>query len=257
MDQEKTTEALDRDGFAVFERCVPEALLCVFEKEVGEFSSASGRRIGVEGNGDAGLLGVFRRGGNFRSICYQMIQGLPALRQIGNHLAESPAIGALLQHYQFKLPAFSQSMRVDIPDEADFLLPPHQDYAGMRSHKALRFWLPLRDADESSGTMAVYPGTHRAGVLDHSAGDARYPAVPDAAIGAAPKVVEAVAGTGVLFDMFLVHKSIPNNSDKIKFTLTFTIQDLAALADPDDGTDPVAQYFHLHRARTEARGSGT
>ena len=32
MDQEKTTEALDRDGFAVFERCVPE-LCCAFSRK--------------------------------------------------------------------------------------------------------------------------------------------------------------------------------------------------------------------------------
>lgn len=257
MDSPNTIEVLDRDGFAVLDRCVPEDLLRAFEQEVGEFSRASGRRIGIEEDGDAGLLGIFRRGGHYRSICYQMIQGLPALRRIGNHLTESPAIGALLQHYRFELPAFSQSMRVDIPDEPDFLLPAHQDYASTRSHKALRLWIPLRDASENSGTMAVYPGTHRSGVLDHSAGDARYPAVPDAEIASPPKLIEAAAGTGILFDMLLVHKSVANRAERIKYTLTFTIQDLAALADPDDKDDPVGRYFHLHRARTEARKSGS
>jgi len=244
---------LEVDGYTVLDSLVPSDLLQNFEQEIAQLSQSCGQRIGISGHRDDGLLGAFRRGGAYRGILYQLIQGLPALRRIGDHLAKTEPIAALLQHYQFELPAFSQSMRVDIPNEPDFLLPPHQDYASMRSHKAFRIWLPLRDADTHNGTMAVYPGTHRQGVLDHTSGDPRYPSVPENNLPDEQAIIVAASGTGVLFDMLLVHRSIANQSDRIKFTLTFTVQDLVAIADPDDRDDPVGQYFHLHRTRTDAR----
>ena len=253
MMQNAPIVAMEKDGFAVLDALVPAGLLHDLEQEIARLSQSCGQRIGITGSGDDGLLGAFRRGGAYRGILYQMIQGLPALQRIGEHLAKTEAIDALLRHYRFELPAFSQSMRVDIPDEPDFLLPPHQDYASMRSHKAFRIWMPLRDANTHNGTMSVYPGTHRQGVLDHSSGDPKYPAVPESMLPETQIVIEAAAGTGILFDMLLVHRSIANRSDRIKFTLTFTVQDLVAIADPDDRQDPVGQYFHLHRARTDAR----
>ena len=253
MTQNASIAALEKNGFAVLDELVPANLLQDFELEIARLSQSCGQRIGIAGTGDDGLLGAFRRGGAYRGILYQLIQGLPALQRIGNHLAKADAIGAVLQHYRYELPAFSQSMRVDIPNEPDFLLPPHQDYASMRSHKAFRIWLPLRDANTRNGTMAVYPATHRQGVFDHSSGDPRYPAVPDSALPEHQVEIEAAAGTGILFDMLLVHRSIANRSNRIKFTLTFTVQDLAEIADPDDRDDPVGQYFHLHRARSNAR----
>ncbi len=124
----------------------------------------------------------------------------------------------------------------------------------MRSNKALRVWLPLRDVGPGIGSMRVYEGSHANGVIDHDAGDAASPTVPEEKLSSY-NIVEAEisAGTGILFDMMLVHESTPNTSNRIKFILTFTIQDLLDIADPDDPADHVGNYYMLHRARTEAR----
>ena len=254
-----TTIAQFRDkGYIVLESCTPPALLDQFERELVQLANSET----FDGFAEPGagpeerFLAAFRRGGHFRSVLYSMIQTLPSLREIGNTLMTLPAIAALLKERDFILPGYSQSMRVDIPDEETFMLPPHQDYAGMRSKKAIRVWLPLRDVGPGLGSMRVYDGSHAGGVIDHDAGSAKNPAIPPEKLKAFPAhEVTAPGGTGVVFDMMTVHESTANRSDRIKFILTFTIQDLATLANPDDPDDKVGQYFNLHRARTAARAS--
>jgi hypothetical protein len=253
MNVRTVASELERQGFSLIPALIPSALLQQFEREIEQLARACAQRCGVEHDGDVGIIESFRNGGPYRTILYQLIQGLPALRRIGAYLDSHALMSQLLAHHEFTLPAASQSMRVDIPDEADFLLPNHQDYASMRSHRALRIWIPLRDANETAGTMAVFPGSHELGVLPHDAGDARYPAIAEEAFNADPHVVTAKAGDGVVFNLLLAHTSVANHSERIKFTLTFTIQDLAQLADPDDPGDLVGRYFHLHRERTRAR----
>ena len=249
-----TFSDLDRNGYCVFENFATKDRLAQFEKEVAIVSSSCAKRLGVDDTGDNGLIAAFRAGGPFRDVLYRMIQNLPALRAITNDVVETDGVQQALREQGFELPGVSHSMRVDIPNEAAFQLPPHQDYAGMRSHRALRVWLALRQADEHYGTMAVFPGSHRNGALPHNTENRAYPKIEaEDLAGSEEKIVHADAGTGILFDMLLVHRSVPNISDAIKFTLTITMQDLAVLADPSDENDSIGKYFHLHAARADAR----
>lgn len=254
-----TTIAQFRDkGYIILESCIPPALLEQFERELAQLANSKT----FDGFAEPGagseerFLAAFKSGGHFRSVLYSMIQTLPSLREIGNALMALPAIAGLLKERDFTLPGYSQSMRVDIPNEEKFMLPPHQDYAGMRSNKAIRVWLPLREVGPGLGSVRVYDGSHTEGVIDHDGGSAANPAIPADKLEKYPAhQITAPGGTGVAFDMMLVHESTANHSDRIKFILTFTIQDLATLANPDDPADKVGQYFNLHRARTAARAS--
>lgn len=253
---EEICKSVSDNGYAVLEKCVSSDALTQFESELVELATSKVfNQFGQEDSQpEERFLTAFRAGGNFRSVLYSMIQTLPSLHRIGEQLIAHPAIKDLLAARDFKLPGYSQSLRVDIPDEDAFMLPPHQDYAGMRSRKALRVWLPLRDVGPGIGSMQVYEGSHANGVIDHSAGAARSPAIPQDALTPYPaREVVAPGGTGVVFDMMLVHESTANKSNRIKFILTFTIQDLLDLANPDDPEDKVGNYYNLHRARTAAR----
>lgn len=243
-------------GYTVLHGCVPPDLLEQFENELTALAnSATFDRFAEEDMGpEERFLAAFRQNGHFRSVLYSMIQTLPSLRKIGDALMALPQIQEILADREFAIPGYSQSMRVDIPDEETFMLPPHQDYAGMRSNKAIRVWLPLRAVGPGLGSMRVYDGSHAGGVIDHDAGTAKNPAVPQDKLDGFPvHEVTAPGGTGIAFDMMLVHESTANRSDRTKFILTFTIQDLASLANPDDPEDKVGRYFNLHRARTAAR----
>jgi hypothetical protein len=80
----------------------------------------------------------------------------------------------------------------------------------------LHVWIPLVDADEESGNLVVYPGTHEFGVVPHLL-HAPTPSIDD-------QVVEKVdrfryerpvsAGSAVIFDGHLIHLGGPNLTDR-------------------------------------------
>lgn len=160
----------------------------------------------------------------------------------------------LLEALGFDLPSVQTNLRVDLPNEEKFMLPMHQDYASMRSHKAVRIWLPLRSVDKNNGTMTVVPGSNNEGPLEHITNDAKTPFVaPQHYERYQREVLSLEGGTGIIFDMLLLHETVMNRSDQIKFVHIITIQDLAHLANPDDPDDLIGRYFHVHKKRTEAR----
>jgi hypothetical protein len=247
-------DSLTCNGYTLLHNCIPQTLLDLFESNLKTLSASLPDVETKLNNSDAALIEKYRMGGSFRPTLHQMLQTLPALHQIGEVLFNLPEITVLLNHMGFVLPGYSYNLRVDIPNEETYLLAPHQDYAGMRSRRAVRVWLPLRDVGPVIGSMQVYEGSQAEGVLPHTAGTPSNPAVePDALSAYSPKMLALPAGTGVLFDMLLAHASVPNISDRIKFILVFTIQDLSALANPDNPDDKIGSYAHLHKVRTDAR----
>lgn len=99
-------------------------------------------------------------------------------------------------------------------DDSAFLS--HQDWSLVDEsrHRAVNFWCPLVDTDESNGGLRVLPGSHR-----HLHAIRCGPAYPD--YYDAPgwqvthddmDVVDVAAGQALIFDLALLHSSAPNRS---------------------------------------------
>jgi hypothetical protein len=256
MTQEsKLAREFEHDGFVTLKNMVTAGDLAVFEAEIGKISNHYARSLGLSAGGDTGLIEVFRRGGNLRKILYNMIQGLPSIRALTEAAMENLRTSGLLSARKIGLPSILTNLRIDLPNEERFLLPMHQDYAGMRSHNAVRLWLPLRAVDAEAGTMYIVRGSHAQGYLRHDLSDPASPIVkPSNFDSESRELVELAAGSGIFFDMFMLHQSVPNVSHRIKFVLVLTIQDLLQLANPDDPNDATGRFFHIHEGRTKARG---
>jgi ectoine hydroxylase-related dioxygenase (phytanoyl-CoA dioxygenase family) len=116
----------------------------------------------------------------------------------------------------------------------------------MQCTRAWRLWIALRPASEYLGTMAIYPGTHRSGVIFHNVEDKSKPVIdPAIYAGIDPVVLDLPAGEGVLINPLCLHASVPNRSDRTKFTLLVQVQDIAAVIDPDDPMDDLANLNRL------------
>jgi ectoine hydroxylase-related dioxygenase (phytanoyl-CoA dioxygenase family) len=96
----------------------------------------------------------------------------------------------------------------------------HQDESHIptRDRSLTAAWLALDDATVDNGCLWVIPGSHRRGVLypTRDVDDVRFDGTPEA-YGfpysdeeAVP--VEVSAGTAVIFDGYLLHRSLPNHS---------------------------------------------
>ena len=105
--------------------------------------------------------------------------------------------------------------RVTFPNLTSATTPPHQDYHYIRgTAETYTCWMPLGDCPMDLGGLAVWPGSHRLGFLEHSVYD------PAAVGGRAVPVDDDVpwhaspfeAGDALFFHSHTIHKALPNLS---------------------------------------------
>ena len=129
----------------------------------------------------------------------------------------------ILAHPQF-------SCRAKLPDQDLTVIPWHQDLAYLRPEEArdtlvVNFWIPLVDATVTNGCMEMMRGSHRLGLLPHS----RLISTPGHKGGKGILATdlppcEVIAGEVDVGDVLmtterLVHRSIPNRSDTVRWSV--------------------------------------
>ena len=156
------------------------------------------------------------------------------------HLAESPAVVALMEGL-FGGPVqvwIQRLIRVLYPDPdapAPIGLGAHQDgnfRFGYQSQSFNACWLPLMEIDQQIGGLAIAPGSHRRGELDHGGGSVASSAkgVKEKKVfGLDPESLSWVTsdfqpGDAVIFTSLTVHRGILNRSDRIRLSCDFRYQ---------------------------------
>ena len=171
-----------------------------------------------------------------RALAYANLRYLPAV----SSLTTDPRILDLCLNTGITLPALMKftNVRMDEPNKDDFLFHWHQDIAYLLGSKnSLTFWVPLSKADEYHGSIELIPKSHLEGLFP-----VRYkgkenihkvvnPSPKDIELLKEPKdesiIVEANPGDIVVLSQLLLHRSIPNHSDKIRWTLQCRYSDFA------------------------------
>ena len=129
----------------------------------------------------------------------------------------------ILAHPQFAL-------RPKMPDLDLMDIPWHQDLAYLIPAEAgetlvVNFWIPLVEATEQNGCMQVIPGSHREGLIAHdlwleTPGHKGARGIADADLPASSIVTCEVDAGDVLLTMErLVHRSIPNRSQTVRWSV--------------------------------------
>jgi hypothetical protein len=185
---------------------------------------------------DGGSKHIMAMPGQDRGAFYRALRYVPATTLMACH----PILLDLSKQLGLAMPAVmhSYNIRMDMPADKDFLFHWHQDSTYLLgSVNAVTYWIPLVPAGPETGTIAVIPGSHRNGVLPF-----RYVGNPDAAaVGKSfsPKDVEledepkqtattitAEPGDVVALSQLLVHQSVPNASDRVRWTVQVRHADL-------------------------------
>ena len=238
-------EALDIDGFVVLPGLITGDEINRFESTLSAFCSSQLERFSINKSGRDPLIDLFGRSESYRALLFPMMRNLLCIQHppvsVGRFLERSGLFAAL----GFKVPAVWSYLRVDPPNEAEYLLPLHQDYVTTRCAKALRIWLPLRDVGPDSGTMRIAVGSHCQGPLQHNTDMPGYLRLPDDVI--ADRDIETfslAARDAVLMNPLVVHSSVMNRGDRMKIVMLVQIQDLSTIQDPEDSSDPSVIYFN-------------
>ncbi len=84
-------------------------------------------------------------------------------------------------------------------------------------------WVSLTDATTDMGCLMVCPGSHKKGIAVHCETNAN-PGIPPQDLGETKVPLETRAGDVILMNKLLKHGSLPNTSDRLRFSLDLRYQ---------------------------------
>jgi hypothetical protein len=249
------TEHLDRDGFVFLGRAASQADIEEFETAISSFSEAQLRKTKTPRSAAEPFIDVFSLGGHYTDRVYVLLEDLFVLHRMSAQIGQELRASGFLDWAKIEVPLIWPDIRADLPNSKS-ALPVHQDFASTKCHNAWRVWIPLRPANARTGSMLVYPGTHKAGVVPHNTENPLNPFVePQYYSGIQPIVLDLPAGDGVLISPLLLHASVPNRAERVKFTLMIQVQDYATMVHPNDEHDTFASFERISCLRAHARAA--
>lgn len=251
--------ALERDGFAVVPELVSSSEVEAFKGAMAAFCRAYLDRRGEVTDSKDPFVAILQRDQEWRETLFPLLRNLRVVQRIASQVAASIEASGAYERWGYQVPLAWPSFRADPPQEDTYLLPMHQDYGSTRCHKALRLWIPLRDADLMSGTIDVVPGSHKLGPLEYDMSDPKYPHVPEEHWRhLRVTTIEVPAGTGVLMNPLMLHRSVMGRSGRMKYVLLMQLQDLTTIMDPSDDEDDLGRVFReLTAERAAAQRSSS
>jgi hypothetical protein len=167
---------------------------------------------------------------------YKVSRRFPSVKQ----LASDPwlsGISARLMGTAFAACCHFINVRIDLPGEDKYLLPPHQDFPYIQdSPNGVTWWIPFSDTALEVGPPTVIPGSHKLGILKvkefdyestgRSGGKSFRIAdeSPFADLTYAPNA-PVTFGEALVIDTLVVHRSEPNCSSIARFNVQVRFSD--------------------------------
>lgn len=163
-----------------------------------------------------GLQGKLKTEGMFA------VQAHPAILDI----VESLIGPEILAHPQFNI-------RPKLPNQDTSVVPWHQDLGYLEPDASetfmVNFWIPLVDATVENGCMEVIAGSHKAPLINHVTGlgpGLNFKGIVDEALPDGDQVECPVRlGSVLLIQHKTIHRSVPNHSDHIRWSLDIRYSD--------------------------------
>lgn len=163
-----------------------------------------------------GLHGKLKTEGMF------IVQTHPAILDI----VESLIGPEILAHPQFNI-------RPKLPNQDTSVVPWHQDLGYLQPDASetfmVNFWIPLVDATVENGCMEVIAGSHKAPLINHVLGlgpGRNFKGIVDGALPDGEQVQCPVPLGGVLLIQHkTIHRSVPNYSDHIRWSMDIRYSD--------------------------------
>ena len=155
----------------------------------------------------------------------------------------------ILAHPQFNI-------RPKLPNQDTSVVPWHQDLGYLQSDAEdtfmVNFWIPLVDATVENGCMEIIAGSHRAPLIEHVHGlgpGRNFKGVVNEALPDGEQVQCPVPLGGVLLTQHkTIHRSVPNHSDHVRWSLDLRYSDPRM----PTGRDNVPGFIARSKARKES-----
>jgi ectoine hydroxylase-related dioxygenase (phytanoyl-CoA dioxygenase family) len=166
---------------------------------------------------------------------YRQVLRLPRFHDFPNHPALMAIAHKLLGPEVLVHPR--RIGRITFPNYTVATTPAHQDHFYIRgSVDTYSAWAPLGDCPASLGGLAVWPGSHHQGFIEHSvshAGAVGGKGVPVDEQQATWHTTDFLAGDALFFHAYTIHKALPNLSgDRLRISTDNRYQRPTEAIDP-------------------------
>jgi ectoine hydroxylase-related dioxygenase (phytanoyl-CoA dioxygenase family) len=221
--REELREQMNEQGYLFFRRLVPVDDVLAVRRAVLEVLRAAGwvdpSHDLMEGKAMPGHKPL-TEGQPEYAAAYRQVLRLLAFHNFPCHatlmaIAQKLLDGEVLVHPR-------RIGRITFPGSAAFATPPHQDYFYIRgSVETFSCWTPLGDCPRELGGLAVWPGSHMLGFIEHTvrhAGAVGGKGVPVDETQAEWRTVDFEAGDALFFRSYTIHKALPNLTDRLRLS---------------------------------------
>ena len=230
------------NGFLIVDDALDATVLETLQEELGQRIGAFARQAQRDG-----LLHDLHEGADFHQrlshLCDELQDPAPLLRLVQGKLrtagmfriltspdlldiVESVIGPEILAHPQF-------NARAKLPHQDAAVVPWHQDLGYLEADAEetfmVNFWIPLVDATVENGCMEIITGSHRTPSIDHTDGmgpAGNFKGLAEDQLPGGERVMCPVRRGGVvLIQHKTIHRSVPNLSDHIRWSLDLRYSD--------------------------------
>lgn len=226
-------ESYSKDGYLIIRNLFADS---IYLKRIMEDITQLGKIFDHHFEMPAAASHILAMSKTNRTSFYRGLRYLPSLAT----LASSDVLTGLSWQLGLAMPAVmhSNNIRMDMPNEVQHLFHWHQDILYLLgSLNSVTYWLPLGKVDAHHGGIALIPGSHRQGIspVRYTPGGEPSPtkvmSPKDLALVNEPTTggdaIEVHLGDLVVFSQLILHKSTPNYSDKVRWTVQIRHSDFA------------------------------
>jgi ectoine hydroxylase-related dioxygenase (phytanoyl-CoA dioxygenase family) len=217
---------LDKDGYVIFKKFLNKDFVTNIRKPAEAIFQIQFDTFGYKEEFKDNMIHLFNEHEEIFKNCGKLIQtGLIPLYQ----LASDPELVTYLEELGIEFPNMCTRpvLFFNHPElakeEVYYKTPNHQDWSSMEaSLNSLVVWVPLVDVNKKNGSIIIYPGSHKNGVLPFKA-NGGFAQVEYEGESIQP---ELEIGDIVIFSTMLVHKSGNILDDSIRWSCHFRYTDM-------------------------------
>ena len=115
-------------------------------------------------------------------------------------------------------------VRVNIPSFPQTRSPWHQDATDAHSPIVMACWIPLVDATHANGTLEVLPGVYEEPYPHQQTAEGKFYLPQEVLPDTPPRTLACPAGDVLFLDRFLPHRTLPNQTTTIRWSLVMWLK---------------------------------
>jgi hypothetical protein len=240
-----------QDGFIIVEGFVPQSVLEEIKLEILQLiklmfqqeSPALLRDLDFNdsSNLDEAFLKLRQFNPQLTSKIYAASKKLPSIAQFVTSDAHLELARKLIGSKNVAFSDRGWGLRIDYPNDVKYATPLHQDiHTQLGSTDGIVIWIPLTDVKKDMGPLIFYPNSDNLGILkvkkidnDSKSTDLEIEINPTVLAEYRELQPEVKAGTAVVINYLLLHKSGSNFSNKCRWSILsrrFNFEDKVAIA---------------------------